>query len=68
MNDLPNTPRRELPELYIEAAQCPTCHCPDYHVYATRAREHDGSRTRFVRCTNCGQKFKIIAELSTPLS
>jgi len=52
--------RRQLPVVFCPAPECPQCRGKRFDIRRSFCVEE--STTRYVTCTTCGKRFKIIIE------
>lgn len=56
------TQRPERRIVYVTMPACPECGSGDVRAYKTIA-QGDGSKFRYTRCNQCGERFEVVAEL-----
>lgn len=57
----PERARHRTPYVYVQAPRCPWCGSPKLLAYKSVANG-DGTRTRYTRCSTCGEKVILVVE------
>lgn len=69
-NDQPNVSSRDdatrrrntLPVVHVERPRCPTCSSPFHRKYRSVTDLGDETAMCWVKCSYCGQRFKVVLE------
>ncbi len=57
----PKPPRDRPRYIRFQKPRCPVCDSTRLHAYRT-CQNGDGSKTRYAKCADCGQRLLIVVE------
>ena len=60
--DTPDSPKQRLMTITVERPRCPECSGVKLRKYRTVSDQGDGSALSWVRCKECGYKFRLVQE------